>query len=164
MIFLITNPNYELFKKEIKPFDLGSGEGYKPKNYGEYYINEYNRMLILIGGDELHKLAIPMLDNENEKIKYHGATILGALGDTIAVPYLCEILDKNKTTGGDLRLALLLVKLDKDKAIPYLKEALKDNYHTIHGQYPLRYDAYRALQKVGVKVVCKGNDKYEVEE
>jgi len=160
MMHLLSNPDHELFKKEIKFFS--DGDGYLPKSIGEYYISEYQGGLAGIGGDGVRKLVLPMLESDNELIKYKGAMILGSMGDVVAVPILCEKLGKSKEPNTRLGLVLTLGKLGDQRAVPFLIKALKDKYNGWSDDYPVRRAAYLSLLKMGVNVVQQNENTYKV--
>jgi HEAT repeat protein len=102
------------------------------------------------------------------KLKYYFATTLGNLGDRRSVPVLIDYLERGENGLFRSRAASLLGDLGDKRAIPALKKALKDDYICMgkgrkNYGYTVRYEAWRSLTKLGVKVEKKG-DEYEVVE
>lgn len=163
ILFLLRNTDREYYKKPTNDFC----EGLPPIKVGDDLVGIYSSGLSM-GGEEVINALKPFLSDDNAKVKYHAAKMLGHFGDTTVVPILCEFLWVSKIPGERLYIVKTLESLGDKRAIPTLKRALveKDNNLLIDQEYTsyIRHTAYRALQKLGVKVVCKGNDKYEVEE
>ena len=89
--------------------------------------------------------------------------ILGYLGELKSIPLLCDIVVNNKDAGMRFYSIKYLSNIGDKRSIPALKKALSDDYRDSDGNYRLRDEAYRALQKMGVKVVSMGNGNYKVE-
>jgi len=126
-------------------------------SFYEMYYYTYSGVLAKIGGENVISLCLSFIDDESKEIRYIGAKILGKIGDSRAVPILCEILGKS-TNSDEKVLAIYYLEDMKDKrAIPALKEALKDKNTSRRDRLnrPVALAAYHALIKFDIKVEVK---------
>lgn len=130
---------------------------------GQVYIYIYIGGLSKIGGDKVVSLVTPLIDDNDLTIRQNAAMILGYICDARTVPVLCDIVINSKDPNMRTCAIYYLSNIGDKKAIPALKRALNDGYRDMLENYhPLRYDAYKALQKLGVKVERIGSDNYKV--
>lgn len=160
MIYLLRNRNDALF-------NIPSGiptEMTPSPTLGQLYIYIYSGGLCEIGGESVISLVLPLLLDSSENVKQCAAIIMGYLGDARSIPILCDIVINSKDADTRYHAIKYLSNIGDKRAIPALKKALSDNYRDINGIYRLRYDAYKALLKLGVKVETKGRNEYKVVE
>jgi hypothetical protein len=160
MIYLLRNKNDKFFNVST---DYQTALIPSP-SLGQLYVYLYIGGLSDIGGDKVISMVAPLIDDDDLTIRQNAAMILGYIGDVRSVPVLCEIVINSKDPNMRTCAIYYLSSIGDKKAIPALKKALKDNYMDMSENHPLRYDAYKALQKLGVKVTKGKNDEYIIEE
>lgn len=164
MLGLLRDSENDLFKK----YASSGPDDFSPPTMGDDLIGIYASGLNFMGGEEVISALKPLLTDENKRVNYQGAKMLGNYGDTTVVPVLCEFLWVSKIPGERLYIVKTLGSLGNKRAIPTLKKALleKDNNILFDQGYKsdIRYEAYRALQKMGVKVERIGRNEFKVVE
>ena len=92
---------------------------------GELYKTSYINALVMINANVVAEVR-PWLRNDNPKVRYLGAVVLGRLGENSAVPLLVESLQNNRDIYERIRAAEILGELGDKKAIAPLLQVKRD--------------------------------------
>lgn len=93
---------------------------------------------------------IDALSDENEDARFSACWALGQINDARVIPALVKALeDKNPWVRRSAAWAL--GQIGDAQAVPALEKMLNDTFNDLHGRYPVREAAQKALEQIRAK-------------